>query len=89
MRALALCVLAETFLLLGRVRQRRGELALLMHAHHNVAPADKLAVDEYLWNRRPLRVCLDTVTNVGIRQHVTTAVLRAIVVQKPVYNAMV
>ena len=47
-----------------------SEFARLEHLAHDVTAADEFALDIELRDRRPVRVVLDALTDIGIREHV-------------------
>src|SRR5215475_11283116 len=60
----------------GRVlREDLWQLACFVHLAKDVAPADELAVDVQLWDRRPVRVVLDALPDLGILEDVDCEVV--------------
>ena len=46
------------------------QLAAFEHLHHDVGPADELAFDVELWNRRPVGIFLDASADLGVLKDV-------------------
>src|SRR5687768_9997116 len=57
------------------------ELAAFEHLHHDVRPADELALDVQLGHRRPVAVMLDALADLGVLEHVDRLVGHAKMVE--------